>query len=241
MNQSQFVKRIIALTVALIVVTPLSAVAAHWQWNRHIERDSRNTLISRNAVMAAVPWQKLITSEVEAAQEWRTVSAVGHFELHKQKLWRKQPLNGEPGFIMVTPFVADNGSVLLIARGWVAADGRSPAKNVNLAVSEDTQKIEVRVRLLPLNDSVDPSDLPTGQTNSPRTMKTTHTVDGLFELLESQSPQRLTNIPLPELESGPHLGYVGQWIIIGCSAIFVYITVLRRLREQYQARDTKSE
>jgi cytochrome oxidase assembly protein ShyY1 len=241
MTQSQFVKRIIALTVALIVVAPLSAVAAQWQWHRHIERDTRNSLIAHNAILDPIPWNRLLDSKVEPSMEWRTVSATGRFDNKAQKLWRKQPLNGEPGFIMITPFITDDGSVLLIARGWIAADGREPASSVTLSISDEHQEISARTRILPTDNSTDPTDLPTGQTNSPRTLLTSSTVDGLFELLSSNTSQHLTPIPLPELDSGPHVGYVGQWIIIGLSAVFVYITVLRRLRTEYQARETKSE
>jgi cytochrome oxidase assembly protein ShyY1 len=70
------------------------------------------------------------------------------------------------------------------------------------------------------------------------------TVIAYFELIESPVAQELELLPWPELEAGPHLGYVGQWIIIGLSGIVVYIVVMRRLREEYreenQASDTKS-
>ncbi|MEY4347999.1 MAG: hypothetical protein RIS43_418 [Actinomycetota bacterium] len=241
MTQSQLVKRVIALTVALIVVTPLSVIAAQWQWNRHIERETRNNLIIQNAVADSVPWHQIAAQGVAPETEWRTVTATGHFDVSRQKLWRKQPFNGEPGFIVITPFITKEGDELLVERGWVPADGRNPAASADLQINAQEQDITLRIRQLTQNSEADPTDLPPGQTNSPRTMMSNKTVDGLFELISSQTTQRLTAIPLPELEAGPHLGYVGQWIIIGLSAIGVYITVMRRLRSEYQAREIKSE
>jgi cytochrome oxidase assembly protein ShyY1 len=40
---------------------------------------------------------------------------------------------------------------------------------------------------------------------------------------------------LPEPESGPHLGYVGQWILIGITAVVAYVLILRRMREESQS------
>jgi cytochrome oxidase assembly protein ShyY1 len=241
MHSRQFKQRVIALTIALVLVTPLSAIAAQWQWNRHLERDSRNDLIVQNAVQDPVNISELATSRITPEIEWRQISVSGHFEQSKQKLWRKQALYGEPGFIVVTPFVTSDGKRLLVKRGWVAADGKIPTPEVDLQVSSTIQTIVARARLIDTSFETDPSDLPNGQTNDPATMFTDTTIIGLFDLVSSESRQTLTTLDLPERDAGPHVGYVGQWIIIGISAIGVYITVLRRLRSDYQAKETKSE
>ena len=241
MQSRQFKQRVIALTLALIVVTPLSAIAAQWQWNRHLERDARNELIVQNAVQDPVPVDGLVTAAVTPNIEWRQVSISGHFEPSQQKLWRKQALYGEPGFIVITPFVGADGRRFLVKRGWVAADGKVPTPEVNLTVSSQTQNIVVRARLLEKTSEPDPADLPAGQTNNPATMLAKNTVTGLFELVSSDTAQTLTALDLPDRDAGPHVGYVGQWIIIGISAVGVYITVMRRLRSEYQANETKSE
>ena len=241
MARGQLLKRIIALSVALAIVAPISVVAARWQWNRHIERETRNNLITLNVQRPAADIASVVTASVTAQQEWMSVSARGRFDPNKQKLWRKQPLNGEPGFIVITPFELITGQELLVARGWVAADGRNPTSSTSLKIDAAEQTITVRIRLLPESSEPDPTDLPSGQTNSPRTMMSPQTIIGLFELRDAASPQTLTPIPLPQLEAGPHLGYVGQWIIICISAFVVYITVMRRLRIDYQANATKSE
>jgi cytochrome oxidase assembly protein ShyY1 len=36
-------------------------------------------------------------------------------------------------------------------------------------------------------------------------------------------------LPLPEMTAGPHLGYVGQWILIAIFAVAVYVIALRNL------------
>jgi cytochrome oxidase assembly protein ShyY1 len=50
------------------------------------------------------------------------------------------------------------------------------------------------------------------------------------ELTSSTPPQAdgLTLLPLPELSEGPHLSYVGQWILIGLASIVIWVIVVRR-------------
>ena len=53
----------------------------------------------------------------------------------------------------------------------------------------------------------------------------------LIEMTDDDRDFALTLLPLPEITGGPHLGYVGQWILIGAGTVGVYIIVVRRSRE----------
>jgi cytochrome oxidase assembly protein ShyY1 len=245
MSKAILRKRILALTIALVIMTPLSAVAAKWQWNRHIERETRNALVTTNAALPISQLEDVLDGNtILSKNEWQRVEVVGHFDEEHQKLLRKQSLNGRPGFIVVTPFITNLNQRLLIERGWVAGDGQIPDPATSLAVDQEEQTITARIRILYGTAELDPKDLPPFQTNHISTMLTADTVIAYFELMDSASKEKLELLPWPELEAGPHLGYVGQWIIIGLSGIVVYIMVMRRLREEYrsehQASDTKS-
>lgn len=227
-------KRFVALTAALIVMLPLSILAARWQWSRHLERQAMNHVIETNSNNSTTlgPTEKLGLTD---AQRYKLVSLRGRFDPTSQRLLRKQSLDGSPGFHVLTVFVTSDGSRVLINRGWVPSEGQQVSNTVNIVVPE--QELTIRGRLTDLegSDQPDPSDLPAGQTNSAALFAGSLSYRVLVQLISPEIPDGPTPIPLPAVEAGPHLGYVGQWILIGLASISVYITVLRNLRrEQHQ-------
>ena len=226
--------QIVALTVALLLMVPLSGLAARWQWSRYEERDARNLLISTNANAQPINAEDLLIAGKKPSldDEWTIVKLTGTYNESDQKLWRRQPLNGAPGFIAITPLITESGLRVLVQRGWVAALGRDPVPDTDLTVEPGFHTVTGRVRFIAAGESIDPSDLPNGVTNSPMTMLDKSTPLVTIEMTDDDRDFALTLIPLPELTSGPHLGYVGQWILIGIGTISVYIIVLRRSRDQ---------
>ena len=224
--------RIIALTIALVLMLPISVVAARWQWSRHLERDTLNALILNNAQeslsLADYSGTKLLVTD-----EYRKTQISGRFIASSQKLLRKQTLNGEPGYFVLTLFVTDNGKTVLVNRGWVGAVGRDVDPDVTLTPPTGSLDLTGRLRALTGEDQADPSDLPEGQTNSARTFASAVSLELIVEQLDGQEEYGLVAIPLPETQAGPHLGYVGQWILIGLTSIVVYFTVLRNLRREH--------
>lgn len=217
-------QRIAGLTVALILVTPLSVVAARWQWSRHLERDALNAAVMAAEKSTPVGWERVAgTREVQATAEWRRVSAVGKWRTDQQWLVRKQVVDGEVGFTVLTPFIASDGTTLAVLRGWVqSADAAIPPP------PQGTCELLLRVRLPHGDEPIRPSDLPAGQINrvDPRTLTAGATSGAVFELL-SPVPQGLVPLPWPELTSGPHVSYFFQWILIGLTGVVVYVRVFR--------------
>lgn len=223
--------RFLALTAALIVMLPLSIIAARWQWSRHLERESMNQLVESNATSFTMlsPAQKTGLAEKD---QYKRVRLQGHFDAPTQRLLRKQTFNGEPGFHVLTIFVTSNDERVLINRGWVASAGQSVAQGVNL--QPPLQDLEIEGRLVTLEGSLqaDPSDLPLGQTNSAALFAKQIDYQLMVEQIEPETLNGPTPLPLPTVEAGPHLGYVGQWILIALASVSVYITVLRNLRRE---------
>jgi cytochrome oxidase assembly protein ShyY1 len=222
------IKQLVALTLTVILVLPLAYVAANWQWSRHLERETRNSQIVNNSAKTMTLDELLTKSDISPLQ-YTQIRVSGDVIDESQKFWRRQILNGQPGFVALVRVATDSGEVA-VARGWVAAAGSIPDPNISLDAPDVLNNVTTRVRLAPSAEA-DPSDLPPGQTNSVGTM-----TDELFYLEVIQSDAPLLSIPAPEIESGPHLGYVGQWILIGITAVVAYIVILRRS----YASDTKS-
>lgn len=226
-------QRIAGLTVALILVTPLSIVAARWQWSRHLERDALNAAVVSAAQTQPVPWQELAREPgFVPAVEWRRVTADGAWLPQQQLLVRKQVVSGEVGFTVLTPLRTDDGVTLYVLRGWVqSADATIPAPPTGPV------HLTLRVRMPRGEGEIRPADLPPGQVNfvdPPRmadlagdAASTRHsTVDAVFELL-APVPSGVVALPWPELTSGPHVSYFFQWILIGLTGVVVYVRVFR--------------
>ncbi len=206
--------------MALVLVVPVSVVAARWQWHRHLERDAMNAAIIQSERTPPVPWQTLELSAARSA-EWRRVTAHGEWLLDQQQLVRKSVVNGEVGFDVYTPFRDADGSILCVLRGWIpTADSTVPPP----ATSENAT-IVLRVRRATGTGPIRPSDLPSGQINRIDPKAQGSAVPAVFELI-SPVPDGLVALPWPELTSGPHLSYFVQWILIGCTAVVVYFRVM---------------
>ncbi|MEY3407750.1 MAG: hypothetical protein RL038_811 [Actinomycetota bacterium] len=215
-------RRLGALTLALIVTLPLSALAADWQWNRHNERTERNELIATNRErnLPLTDVLKMNAAQINANQFAR-VTVQGEFIANSQIFWRRQVLNGQPGFIALAKFSTAEAD-LVVARGWVAAAGSIPDPNLDLSLPTTAQAFETRIRINPAAE-IDPNDMPEGQTNSVGTQS-----DLAFYLEMTDADDPLLTLPDPTLEAGPHLGYVGQWILIGLTGVVAYVMILRR-------------
>ena len=227
--------RLIALTLTLIVTVPLAAVAAQWQWNRHFERETRNNLVATNSVAPVLTQssQKEIFNNPSTFQ-WQRISVRGEFIEDSERLWRRQSFRGKPGFISVALFQTDTGETWVVHRGWFEALGQSPLGDVP-TTSATQNLIQGHLVSIPQGEDSDPNDLPPGQTNNPRTLLPLPESALLIQLEPEYLSPQATWVGLPEPESGPHLGYVGQWILIGITAVVAYVLILRRMREESQS------
>lgn len=217
-------RRLAGLTAALVLTVPLSVVAAKWQWSRHLERGAMNAAVLAAEQTAAVPWQSLVRNGYSPAARWRQVSARGVW-LSEQLLVRKQVVNGNVGFNVLTPFRTDTGVVIYVLRGWVDESTKSPP-----APPTSQQQVTLRVQSVHESGDAQPVDLPRGQINwvDPETLAANagvETVDAVFELVDPAC-KGIVPLPWPQLTAGPHVSYTVQWILIGVTSIVVYLRVL---------------
>lgn len=212
------------MTLALVLVTPLSVVAARWQWSRHLERDALNQAVLTAERAEPVAWQRLLADGYSPAEEWRRVTATGTWQPQEQLLVRKQVVDRAVGFTVMTPFRTDDGTLLFVVRGWVqSADEAIPPT----PVGED--EVILRIRAVSGEGPMGAPDLPAGQVNrlDPTVLASGRPhAPALFELMDPV-PEGLTPLPWPELTDGPHVSYTVQWILIGLTGIVVYIRVFR--------------
>ena len=209
-------QRIAALTLTLVIIFPLALVAAKWQWSRHLEREHLNVQLEKAISTEPKPLSQISDSKSLSAMEYQSIKIDAVID-SQITWWRKQSLDGIPGFVALVA-ITENKESYVLALGW----SQQP-----VSMKLDSQISGVaRIRIIH-SFSSDPSDLPSQQTNSPATVLPQK--DTVYLELVSPKFKKLAQIPLPEITAGPHLGYVGQWILIAIFAVAVYVVAIRNL------------
>jgi cytochrome oxidase assembly protein ShyY1 len=233
--------RWLALGFLVLLVLPSFVLLSRWQLHRLDDRRHFNDLVTTHSAAAAVPVERVMTAGAPTAtvgddQRWIPVTATGRYDAAGTVLVRKRPLDGKNGFWVVTPLVTSSGSVLVVNRGWVGADGAATATQVVPAPPGGVITMTARVQPSEEAPDVQPSDLPTGQITDlsvPLVAGGATAYPGYVTLVTSAPAEStdLTAIPLPDLSDGPHLSYAVQWLFFAAVAVIGFVVLIRRESE----------
>src|SRR5579872_7009429 len=116
-------------TLAMLLLCALFLRLAFWQWQR---AEYKRGLQAAYAAESALPPLSLndavLTQEVGTLPRYRHLSADGSYDSAHQLLLQDITHDGLVGYEVLTPFVLSTGGALvLVDRGWVAADARNGA------------------------------------------------------------------------------------------------------------------
>jgi cytochrome oxidase assembly protein ShyY1 len=229
--------RWLALAAAVLVLVPVCIRLGFWQLDRYDARRERSARIQANLAAPPRPIAELLPSGgmVRPHDEWRRVEAVGTYDVGHQLLVRNRPYDGRPGFYVLTPLVAPDGSALLVNRGWVPTP--TDAANVPRVPAPPGGEVSVLGRLRPpeRQRSVGPRDgpgTPAGQVvriDVPRIAQTLPYAlrAGYVELVGEQPAPAAAPRPLEPADpgTGPHLAYAVQWwlfaLIVAVGPVFL--------------------
>ena len=128
-------------------------VLAPWQFNRHVERDLRNSEIAVAIGAQPVPLaQRLSTTDgIDPGETWQQVTASGHFLADRQVAvrLRQDDNNGStPASEILVPLQLDDGSVLLVDRGYLSIDALTGAGIERVVLTVDAEHRPVVEELL---------------------------------------------------------------------------------------------
>lgn len=190
-----------------------------WQLDRHEEKSEL-----RDAVAAG---QALPPLELADAPEgsFRRVVAVGVYDASLQTLVFRSH-EGSSGYHVLTPLMVDDGSAVLVDRGWIPLDFDPPAPPPGTVKATGV--------LWPAQSGSSAPDSPP---------EVVTRIDP--EIQQAFAPYRLrsdylvlapTPVPevypvatqAPEVGLGPHLGYAGQWFLFAGVVAIGYPLLLRR-------------
>lgn len=222
--------RWIAATVFVVAVVAGCTWAGFWQLRRLDERVAHNALVAERLDADPAPVEELLAAGDADDLAYRRAWARGRFLPEEEVLVRSRVHAGSAGFHVLTPFRLDDGTLLVVNRGWVP-------------LSMDTPPVSVRPPSGPVRiDGILRDEGGTSRDSSSGRVTVLSDID--LELLDAQLPGPVAPVwmqlsgspsdlpvPLPEPETtdeGPHLSYAIQWFSFATVGVVGYIALVRR-------------
>ncbi len=235
--------RYLALGALMLVVASICIAAGTWQIARLAEKRAANTLLRHNAHAAAAPVADVLAltsnpSATHAADrgQFRTVTVTGSYQAGDGLLVRERTVNGTVGYLILTPLKDGQGDVVLVNRGFVAADGNL----VPTVTAPPAGTVSITARAEPPENRDDKYGRQPGQISAINAASEAARLgapvyDGFVELLAGQpGTQGLTVIPDPDLSNPAggavepqHLAYIVQWYLFAALALSAPLIMAR--------------
>lgn len=225
----------VALTVVFAVACGLLST---WQWARREEAVTRIERVEANYDAAPVAIDRLLDGLDDTAPdaEWHPVELVGEYLVDEQLLVRNRPRAGRPGYEVLVPFRLEDGTVVVVDRGWLP-DGAT-AEGPDAVPAPPSGEITVIARLRPGEPVIPGRGAPEGQLATIHLPAVAELVDaptytGMYgQLVREKPPAAETPAAAvrPADDEGPHLSYALQWIAFGVLAFIGLFWAIRRER-----------
>lgn len=213
---------LIALTAVVVFV-----LLGFWQIDRLHEKQARNRLEAARSDGPAVD-----LAAVDPAQaQYQHVRATGRFDEADQVLIRNRAFEGTNGSHVVTPLMLDDGTAVLVNRGWIGV-ADAPPKPPSGEVTIEGLLLQTQER------QIGPKDPPTGTLavlNRVDVQRVQQQVDTkLYPLFLQQTAPETPDGDLPLLvdppprDEGPHRSYAIQWFLFATVVTVGYPLLMRR-------------
>ena len=229
----------LALHVLLVALVTTMCSLANWQLDRHVERKAFNATLIQRFSEPPRPLAELLQqySDREDAQ-WRLATVSGTYLEQSTVNVVNVSQDGRAGYDPVTPLEIDGGKIVLINRGFVPLDAPQPLPPTGFV------EITGRIRLSAERRTGAVSDSPTGVLTDIQRVDIDRlaqqlpapVVDVYLEATQSTPAdnEMLSIIAPPVFGNGPHLGYVGQWLLFSMCAIGGWIALVVREKRLLQ-------
>jgi cytochrome oxidase assembly protein ShyY1 len=222
-------------------------VLAPWQLGKNTKTSRENDQIAYSLTADPVPVTTLLPQQDSSAadDQWRQVTATGHYLPDAQVLARLRVVDGDPAYEVLVPFAVDGGPTVLVNRGYAKPEKGSevppidpvPGGTVTITARlRDSEQVAADKKPMRAEGFDQVYSINTAQVSALTGVPLT---GSYLQLVEDQ-PGGLGVIPLPHLDAGPFLSYGIQWIAFGIIApiglgYFVYSEIRQRRLEKAAA------
>ena len=232
------------MVLAVVVTFPL---LGFWQLGRWDEEKARQERIEARIDEPPVPVTEVLDPDMTDAAlddlEFRPVTATGTYVADAEVAHRNRDLDGHGGFDWLTPLRLDDGTAVLVRRGFVpptraAGTDPTPAPPVDGEVTVTGWLESSTSQPTGWRRAFSPSDPDTG------TLETVFWAD--VDRIDEQSAADLLPMilhldeqdpaqgdlpvaqPVPEVDLSQNLSYAVQWFVFAAIVVVGYGIVLRR-------------
>lgn len=209
---------------------------AFWQLDRLDQRQAFNDLVTEQVEQPAVPLEDLLAEAGDDPRsiEWRQAIVTGTY-LPDQVIWFNRSQDGIAGDNVLSALVTDDGTTVIVNRGFVALGSEVPA-----APSIETEVL-ARVRVPQSRQRGELTDA----TNSDAPITEVRRIDldqlaaqlpgdvapvylDVIDAIPAPGPEDPLAVPAPSLDEGPHLSYAAQWFIFAMCVLAGWVLAVRR-------------
>ncbi|WP_129838932.1 SURF1 family protein [Streptomyces sp. RFCAC02] len=236
----------VVLTLIALILIPSMIWLGFWQLHRHEQRVARNDLIGASLSAPVVPVDELtaVGGEPADGDRYRRVTAEGTYDTDHQVVVRNRSSNDESiGYWVLTPLLRDDGTAVLVNRGWISS-GDDPTAVPDVPAPPDGE-VTVTGRLMPDETTGNTgirerSGLPDGMVMMINSEERSAAMDGVPTLggylaLTETSPAPADAAAQPELLKDPdhtsigsHLAYAIQWWLFTAGVPVGWVILFRR-------------
>lgn len=229
--------------VLVLVLVGVLVTLGLWQLHRLDQKRDFNALVRARTETPAAPVDEVLPADATFADAdgviFRKVTAEGSYLPDEQVVVRSRSFEGKSGAWLLTPLHLDDGTAVLVNRGWVPvqagielepewAPPSGPVQVEGLLVATQTRgrfgAVDPEGERL---DTVARADVARLQEQVDEDL-----VPAVLQL-DDQDPAQPGDFPVaigaPVLSEGPHLNYAGQWFIFATIAAVGYPLMLRRI------------
>lgn len=214
-----------ALTVAALAY--LATLLGQWQFHRLDERRESNARVARNLDRPPVAIDAVLRvgKAPDREDEWRRVVVHGTWDDEHTIVLKYQTRDGASGVDVVTPLRTEDGSAVLVDRGWMATENVGSERPETPATSSGPVTVIGWVRVDGSGRSTKVHDLQARAISSREAAKALpYPLYGGFLDLHTEAPKAAASLEPVELpddtSEGPHFFYGLQWWFFGGLAIF---------------------
>ncbi len=232
-------RRAVSLVLIGVAVAVTCTLLGRWQWHRHVVKDHLIAVVQTNWAAAPVPLASLAApgASLTGASEWRAVRAVGHYVPAATVLLRNRPVDSHSAYHVLVPFVVQDGTVLVVDRGWVAIGANGSVAVTPAAPPDGTTTLVARIRM---PEAPSTRGAPVGQVQTidvPQVLAAAGaaappgTPYPFYVAMESEDPapaQVLGMLDPPSTDPGPHLSYAFQWWVFALGGFAACVWSARR-------------
>jgi len=234
---------LVLLSVAALAAATMVGLG-FWQLSRYHERTAINERIEAAGRGAPRPVTEVLDrSRPPQNVAWARVTATGEYDPEHEVLIRGRTVSGSVGFEVVTPLVLDDGTAVLVDRGWVPP-GKGGATALPEVPAPPAGEVTVVGRVhLPESGGDQPAPV-SGALQARRidperlASALPYPVFGGYLLAHQQDPPsagRLAAIPVRYEDSGQNISYTVQWWLFAVITLTGTGLLVRREAGQREA------